>query len=102
MTTYLPYLIHARSPFKAGDRFLPPLVMQITQEQIDFLEQPKECFFYYQHPKVPPYYTELKCPGWVFGQIHLPLVRDTSLFLLVKGLGGELHWLPAPKITLIP
>jgi hypothetical protein len=73
--------------------------MEITQEHINFLEHPKECFFYYQHPKCPPYYKELKCSGWVVGQLHLPLVRDTSLFLLVKGLSGEFHWLPTTKRT---
>jgi hypothetical protein len=74
--------------------------MEITEEHIDFLE-PQRCFFYYHHPKSPAYYKELKCPGWIVGQIHLPIVPHYSnKFYLIKDLARGFHWLASNKVSL--
>jgi len=64
---------------------------KVSEEHVDFLGNRKERFFYYK---------EHKCPGWVVGQIHLPVVpRYSSLFLLVQDFSGEFHWIPSNKVS---
>jgi hypothetical protein len=64
--------------------------MTVTQEHIEFVKQPKECFFGYEY--ISQY------PGWVIGEIRLPLVRHSNLFLLIQGFSGELFWMPQTKV----
>ena len=65
--------------------------MEVTQKNINFLKEPKECFFRYHDLN--------KCPGWVIGEIRLPLVLHSNLFLLIQSFSGELYWMPGNKVT---
>jgi hypothetical protein len=47
--------------------------MEITEEQIELLENPKNCFFQYKEH-------QLKCPGLVVAEILLPIARSSNLF----------------------
>jgi len=64
--------------------------VKVTKEHIEFLKEPKECFFGYNHVT--------QSPGWVIGEIRLPLVLHSNLFLLIQGFSGELFWLPRHKV----
>jgi len=64
--------------------------MTVTPGHIEFLKEPKECFFEY-HYLAP-------CPGWVVGEIRLPLVSHSNLFLLIQTFSGELFWMPRNKV----
>ena len=64
--------------------------MEVTQKHINFLKEPKECFFGYHYLN--------ECPGWVIGEIRLPLVLHSNLFLLIQDFSGELHWMPQHKV----
>ena len=64
--------------------------MTVTQEHIEFVKQPKECFFGYEYIS--------RYPGWVIGEIRLPLVRHSNLFLLIQSFSGELFWMPRNKV----
>jgi hypothetical protein len=66
--------------------------LKITQEHINWFEEPKDCFFHYGISW---------CPGWAIGQLELPLVPCYSRILtLIRDISGEAHWLPANKILL--
>ena len=64
--------------------------MKLTGKHVDFLKEPKECSFGYNYMA--------QCPGWVIGEIRLPLVLHSNLFFLIQTFSGELCWMPLTKV----
>lgn len=64
--------------------------LEITPEHVTWLE-PEDC--YYSHRN--HWY-----PGWIVGQIALPIVPTySSKFLLVRDGSGEAHWFPTTNVS---
>ena len=68
--------------------------MEITEEQIELFENPKNCFFQYKE-------YQLKCPGLVLAEIRLPIARSFNLFFLVRDRTGEYYWFPSDKVQFV-
>lgn len=64
--------------------------LEITAQHVTWLE-PEDCYYSYRNNSYP---------GWIVGQIVLPIVpAHSSIFLLVRDGSGEPHWLPSKKVS---